>query len=86
MIPGMPNLLSSSSFHCGINSFGQTTRNFEILFRDISSLATSPALMVFPSPTSSASKVTGKRRQKVIKFCDLVMVGLDVVAPLVLGF
>ena len=66
--PEIPNLLSSSSCHCGISSFRQTTKNFEILFRDINSLATKPALIVFPSPTSSASKVTGKRRQKVIKF------------------
>jgi hypothetical protein len=36
--------------------------------REISSLATNPALMVLPRPTSSARSVTGSRPQKVIRF------------------
>ena len=43
------------------------TRNFETRCRAISSLAINPALMVLPNPTSSAKRITGRRRQKVTK-------------------
>jgi hypothetical protein len=53
--------------HCGPSSLGQTISVFDSLERTISSLMTRPALMVLPRPTSSASSVTGKRRQKVMR-------------------
>jgi hypothetical protein len=49
-------------------SFGHTIRSFETRARAINSLATSPALIVLPRPTSSARSVTGRRRQKVMRF------------------
>src|SRR5579871_3238068 len=62
----MSNLVLSSSRHCGPSSFGHTISSFETRARAINSLATSPALMVLPRPTSSASSVTGRRRQNVM--------------------
>ena len=64
---GMSNLASSSSFHWGPSSFGHTISIFVMRDLSISSLAIKPALIVFPSPTSSASRVTGRRRQNVIR-------------------
>ena len=67
---GISNFSLSSAFHCGPSSFGQTIRIFERRERAISSLTIKPALIVLPRPTSSARSVTGKRRQKVMRFVN----------------
>jgi hypothetical protein len=71
------NFSSSSCFHCGPSSLGQTISAFDNLERTISSLMTKPALMVLPRPTSSASSVTGKRRQNVMRLLTWCRYGLS---------
>ena len=53
-LPNIANLLSSSSTHWGPRMLGQRTSVRETRRRIISSLSTKPALIVLPSPTSSA--------------------------------
>ena len=64
-----PNFVVISSSHCGSSNFGASTSVRVTRFRAMSSERMSPAEIVLPNPTSSASKVTGSLRQNVMRFC-----------------